>query len=83
MILSPSNLNKAYLSVIRNKGAGGVDKMEVDELGDYLRQHKDELMTKILNGNYQPNSVRRVEMPKGNGKKRNLGVPTVVDRVIQ
>src|SRR5690606_24478553 len=50
MILSPTNLNKAYLSVKRNKGAGGVDRMEVDELGNYLKQHKDRLINAILNG---------------------------------
>jgi RNA-directed DNA polymerase len=83
MILSPANLNKAYLSVKRNKGAGGVDKMEVGELGVYLRQHKDDLINQILEGKYRPNPVRRVEIPKDNGKKRQLGIPTVVDRVIQ
>lgn len=82
LILSPSNLNKAYLSVKRNKGAGGVDKMEVDKLGSYLKQHKNVLINKILNGNYKPNPVRRVEIPKEGGK-RALGIPTVVDRVIQ
>ncbi len=81
LILGLPNLNKAYLSVKRNKGSGGVDEMEVGQLGDYLRRYKYELITKILNGNYHPNPVRRVEIPKG--KKRNLGIPTVVDRVIQ
>lgn len=83
MILSPANLNKAYLSVKRNKGAGGVDKMETEQLGNYLQQHKDELIKQILEGKYRPNPVRRVEIPKDNGKKRKLGIPTVVDRVIQ
>jgi RNA-directed DNA polymerase len=82
-ILSPSNLNAAYLQVKRNKGAGGVDKMEVESLKDYLVSHKDELVTSILQGKYRPNPVRRVEIPKDNGQKRQLGIPTVVDRVVQ
>lgn len=82
-ILAPSNLNAAYLQVKRNKGAGGVDKMEVESLKDYLVANKDELTTAILRGRYRPNPVRRVEIPKDNGQKRQLGIPTVVDRVIQ
>lgn len=82
-ILSPNNLNQAYLQVKRNKGAGGIDKMEVESLKDYLVRHKDELVKSILEGKYQPNSVRRVEIPKENGKTRQLGIPTVIDRVIQ
>lgn len=83
MILSPQNLNKAYLAVKKNKGAGGIDKMEVEELGDYLRDHKHQLTGSILQGKYRPNPVRRVEIPKEGGKRRMLGIPTVVDRVIQ
>lgn len=82
-ILSPSNLNTAYRQVKRNKGAGGVDKMEVESLKDYLVTNKDELITSILRGNYRPNPVRRVEIPKDSGQKRQLGIPTVVDRVVQ
>jgi group II intron reverse transcriptase/maturase len=82
-IVSPSNLNAAYRQVKRNKGAGGVDKMEVGSLKDYLVLHKDELITAIRRGKYCPNPVRRVEIPKENGSKRQLGIPTVVDRVIQ
>jgi RNA-directed DNA polymerase len=82
-ILSPSNLNGAYLQVKRNKGAGGVDKMEVESLKDYLARNKDELVTSILRGKYRPNPVRRVEIPKENGQKRQLGIPTVMDRVVQ
>jgi group II intron reverse transcriptase/maturase len=82
-ILSPNNLNQAYIQVKRNKGAGGIDKMEVESLKDYLVRHKDELVKSILAGKYQPNPVRRVEIPKENGKTRQLGIPTVVDRVIQ
>lgn len=82
MIVSPSNLNRAYQQVKRNKGSGGVDKMEVESLKDYLVIHKDELITSILQGNYRPNPVRRVLIPKDNGH-RKLGIPTVVDRCIQ
>ncbi|MCC5936278.1 MAG: hypothetical protein JJU34_03245, partial [Lunatimonas sp.] len=74
-ILSPSNLNRAYLQVKRNKGVGGVDKMEVESLKDYLVSHKDELITTILRGEYRPNPVRRVEIPKDNGQNRQLGIP--------
>lgn len=82
-ILSPNNLNQAYLQVKRNKGAGGIDKMEVESLKDYLVRHKDELVKSILEGKYQPNPVRRVEIPKENGNTRQLGIPRVVDIVIQ
>ena len=82
-ILSPNNLNSAYLQVKRNQGSGGIDKMEVESLKDYLVLHKDELVKSIMEGNYRPNPVRRVEIPKENGKTRQLGIPTVVDRVIQ
>jgi RNA-directed DNA polymerase len=83
MILSPQNLNKAYKQVKSNKGSGGVDKLGVDDLLDYLLNHKDDLLQSIIKGNYKPNPVRRVEIPKEGGKKRQLGIPTVVDRVIQ
>lgn len=82
-ILSPSNLNEAYHQVRRNKGSGGVDKMEVESLKDYLIANKEGLITSISRGNYRPNPVRRVEIPKDNGNTRQLGIPTVVDRVIQ
>ena len=82
-ILSPTNLNKAYLQVRRNKGSGGTDKMEVGSLKDYLVRHKEVLIQSILMGKYRPNPVRRVFIPKENGSKRQLGIPTVVDRVIQ
>lgn len=82
-ILSPANLNAAYKRVLRNKGAGGVDEMEVESLKDYLIEKKEALIKTILDGTYRPNPVRRVEIPKENGKHRQLGIPTVVDRVIQ
>ena len=82
-ILSPTNMNRAYKKVKSNNGSGGIDKMEVESLKDYLVVHKDELIQSILGGTYRPNPVRRVEIPKENGKMRMLGVPTVIDRVIQ
>ena len=82
-ILSPSNLNAVYLQVRRNKGAAGVDKLEVESLKDYLIKNKTELTAAIFRGIYRPHPVRRVEIPKDNGQKRQLGILTVVDRVIQ
>lgn len=82
-ILSPSNLNRAYKRVKGNKGRGGIDKMEVESLKDYLVSKKEELVESILGGSYRPNPVRGVEIPKENKEKRMLGIPTVVDRVIQ
>jgi group II intron reverse transcriptase/maturase len=82
-ILSPSNLNAAFKQVRRNKGAGGVDKMEVESLKGYLVANKEMLIKSIQMGKYRPNPVRRVCIPKENGKRRQLGIPTVVDRVIQ
>jgi RNA-directed DNA polymerase len=83
-VLERDNLNNAFKRVKANKGAHGVDKMEVDELLQYLKDNGDQLKQSILDGKYRSNSVRRVEIPKDDGKKkRNLGIPTVVDRVIQ
>ena len=82
-ILSPSNLNQAYLRVKSNQGVGGVDKMEIESLSSYLSTHKEELISSIYQGKYCPNPVLRVAIPKENGSKRLLGIPTVVDRVIQ
>jgi len=82
-IVSAENMNRAYQKVKRNKGAGGIDEMEVRELYEYLKENGDELQKVILEGKYKPNPVRQVEIPKENGKKRKLGIPTVVDRVIQ
>jgi RNA-directed DNA polymerase len=82
-ILSPTNLHKAYKRVKSNDGSGGIDKMEVESLGEYLVVNKEDLIRSILDGTYRPNPVRRVEIPKDNGKKRMLGIPTVVDRVVQ
>lgn len=82
-IVSQNNLNEAFRRVKANKGSHGIDGMEVDELLQYLSENGETLRQLILGGKYRPNPVRRVEIPKENGKKRNLGIPTVVDRVIQ
>ena len=83
IILSPSNLNKAYKAVVRNNGSGGIDKMSCEQLLPWLKANKDELIISLQSGTYRPNPVRRVEIPKDNGKKRLLGIPTVVDRLVQ
>lgn len=82
-IVSPENLNRAYKRVKKNKGAGGIDGMGVDELLQYLKDNGEEIRQSILAGTYRPQPVRKVEIPKDNGKKRKLGIPTAVDRVIQ
>lgn len=82
-ILSEENLQKAIRKVKKNKGAPGVDKMTVQEVEEWFNQYKEELISKILNKQYKPMPVKRVYIPKPNGKQRPLGIPTVVDRVIQ
>ena len=83
-ILRSDNLNAAYKKVKTNKGAGGIDGMQADELLPCLREHQSELVEQVREGKYKPNPVRRVEIPKEEkGKTRKLGIPTVVDRVIQ
>ena len=82
-ILQDENLDKAIKAVKQNKGADGIDKMTVEELDSYFALHRDEIKAQIREGNYKPNPVRRVYIPKSNGKKRPLGIPTVVDRVVQ
>jgi RNA-directed DNA polymerase len=78
-----SNLSRACLRVIRNGGAGGVDGMEVGELRKWLAVNHEELRGQLLSGNYRPSAVRGVKIPKPNGGERQLGIPTVVDRVVQ
>ena len=82
-VLDRGNLNKAYKQVKANKGAGGVDGMTVDEALPWLRENGDELLERIRLGKYKPSPVRRVEIPKENGGVRKLGIPTVIDRIIQ
>ena len=82
-ILSNHNLNEAYQQVYRNKGESGVDGMTVYDLKDYLRENKDEIRNQIRTRKYKPQPVLRVEIDKEEGGVRKLGIPTVVDRVIQ
>ena len=82
-ILDDNNLFRAYKQVYKNKGTSGIDKVTVEELGFYMYQHKEEIKEQIRNLKYRPSPVRRVEIPKENGKMRKLGIPTVVDRLIQ
>ena len=82
-ILDRNNLNKAYLKVKRNGGSAGIDGMTVDEMLPYLKEHREELLGALRSGKYKPKAVRRVEIPKPDGGKRKLGVPTVIDRMIQ
>ena len=82
-VLDDKNLFEAYKQVYKNKGASGVDGVTVDELGHYMYLHKEEIKEQIRNRKYKPNPVRRVYIPKENGDKRGLGIPTVVDRLIQ
>ena len=83
VILSKGNLNRAYKKVVANKGASGVDGVTVEELGDYIRENREKIVTSLRNRTYIPKPVRRVYIPKDNGKKRPLGIPTALDRTIQ
>lgn len=82
-LLSDENLKIAKQRVKKNKGALGIDGMEVKELDEYLSKHLDEIKEQIRNKKYSPKPVKRVEIPKPDGGVRNLGVPTVVDRFVQ
>lgn len=82
-ILSRDNMNKAYKRVKANKGSHGIDGLTVDELLQYLKEHGQELRQSLLENRYIPQAVRRVEIPKPDGGIRLLGIPTVVDRVVQ
>ena len=82
-ILSRENLNRAYKRVKTNKGAPGIDGMTVEQALPWLREHREELLEMIRQGKYKPQPVRRKEIPKPDGGVRKLGIPTVVDRIIQ
>jgi len=82
-ILNPNNLNKAYKKVVANKGVAGVDGITVEEEFDYLKENGDRIKNQIRKRRYKPQPVKRVQIPKENGKMRNLGIPTVTDRIIQ
>ena len=83
VILRDENLDEAIKRVKSNKGVAGVDKMTVDEIDEYFKVNKETVKKQILEKKYKPQPVKRVYIPKSNGKKRPLGIPTVVDRVIQ
>ena len=82
-ILDRDNLNRAYKRVKANKGAPGIDGMTVEDALPWLREHREELLDQIRSGKYKPQAVRRKEIPKPDGGIRKLGIPTVVDRIIQ
>ena len=82
-ILSKDNLNQAYLQVVRNKGAEGVDGMKYTELKEHLEKNGEDIKGQLRTRKYKPQPVRRVEIPKPDGGVRNLGVPTVTDRFVQ
>ena len=83
IILSPENLLNVYKAVRRNKGCGGIDKLSCEQMLPWLMANKDDLIRSLQDGSYRPNPVRRVEIPKDNGKMRLLGIPTVIDRMVQ
>ena len=82
-ILDRDNLNRAYKRVKANKGAPGIDGMTVEDALSWLREHREELLEQIRQGKYKPQPVRRKEIPKPDGGVRKLGIPAVVDRIIQ
>lgn len=82
-ILSLYNLNRVYKQVMSNYGSGGIEGIETEVLLDWLVEHKEGLLQFIMQGRYKPNPVRRVEIPKEDGKKRILGIPTVVYLLVQ
>jgi group II intron reverse transcriptase/maturase len=82
-VVERGNLKLAYQRVVENKGAAGVDQLAVAELKDHLQRHWPTIRARLLVGTYQPQPVRRVDIPKPQGGVRTLGIPTVVDRLIQ
>jgi RNA-directed DNA polymerase len=82
-VVERENMSSAYKQVIRNKGSAGIDKMSVDQLKPYLAKHWSEIKESLLRGEYKPQAVRVVFIPKPKGGQRQLGIPTVIDRLIQ
>lgn len=82
-ILERDNLNLAFKNVKANKGASGIDELSIEETEKFIKEHKNQIVWQLYNRKYQPQPVRRVEIPKANGGVRKLGIPTVLDRVIQ
>lgn len=82
-ICERTNLNQAYKRVKSNKGSAGIDGMTTVELGAHIRGHREEILQSLLEGTYQPQPVKGVKIPKADGGERQLGIPTVMDRLIQ
>src|SRR5690606_37572435 len=82
-IISVENLSEARRRVKKNKGSHGIDKMQVSEMDTFMLEHGREIRNALLKGEYKPHPVRRVEIPKDDRSKRKLGIPTVVDRMVQ
>lgn len=82
-ILCHSNIKQAYKQVKQNKGIGGIDQMPVGEFAVWYANNGENLLSKLHNSTYEPQGVKQVEIPKPNGGKRKLGIPTVTDRIIQ
>ena len=82
-VASSANLNLAYKRVKANKGAAGIDGMTVTELLTWIRSNRERLIASLIDGSYRPETVRGVEIPKPGGGMRQLGIPTVVDRLVQ
>lgn len=82
-ILNPENMHQAKVKVISNKGAAGTDGISVKEIDEYIKENWARIRQEIIERRYKPQPVLRVEIPKANGGKRKLGIPTVMDRIIQ
>lgn len=82
-VVEASNLEQAYKRVVGNKGSAGIDQMSVKELDQWMKDNKDQLIQNLLEGTYEPAPVKRVDIPKPKGGTRQLGIPTVVDRLVQ
>jgi len=82
-VVDPGNLNQAYTRVVANRGSAGIDGMQVDQLADWIRSHPQQISAALLDGSYEPSPVRGVHIPKPGGGQRQLGIPTVIDRLVQ
>jgi len=82
-VIGRKNMRLAYQQVLRNKGSAGVDCMQLSELTNYVKTHRDAMATRMVNGRYLPQPILGISIPKSNGKTRLLGIPTVVDRWLQ
>ena len=82
-VINRKNMLRAYRQVLANKGSAGVDGMSVKELSDHLNKNREQIALKVCNGNYLPQAILGVEIPKSNGKTRLLSIPTVTDRILQ